>query len=58
MEFSTGELGTRFVVVTEEIQSHRTTQQIGVGLSPFSNNGDQVLSGILFWAINVEHLIV
>lgn len=58
MELGTGEPGTRFVVVTEESQSHRTMQQNGVGLSLLSSNGDQVLSGISPWAINVEHLIV
>ncbi|KAN0129766.1 hypothetical protein V8E53_012431 [Lactarius tabidus] len=40
------ELGTGepcFVVVAEEIQPPRTMQQIGAGLSPWSNNGDQVI---------------
>jgi hypothetical protein len=50
------ELGTGepcFVVVAEEIQPPRTMQQIGAGLSPWSNNGDQVLSGILLWDIDI-----
>jgi hypothetical protein len=49
MELGSGELGTCFVVVTEDIQSHKT----GAGLSPFQNNGDQVLSNLLLWATNI-----
>lgn len=36
-----------FVVGAEEIQSHKTMQQIDTGLSQWSNNGDQVLFGSL-----------
>lgn len=44
-----------FVVVPEECQSYRTMQQIGAGLSQWSNNqdSDQVLSGLLLWDIDV-----
>ncbi len=58
MELGSGELGTCFVVVTEEIQSHEAMPRIGAGFSPLPNNGDQVLSDLLPWAINVERLTV
>lgn len=51
MELGTGE--PCFVVVAEEIHPHKTMQQVGVGLSPSSNNEDQVLSGILPWGIDI-----
>ena len=47
MELGAGE--PCFVVVAEEVQSHKTMQQIGTGLRQGSNNGDQVLSGLSPW---------
>lgn len=58
MELGSGELGTCFAVVTEGIQSHKTMPRIGADLSPMPIKGDQVLSDLLSWAINVEHLTV
>ncbi|KAH9083426.1 hypothetical protein EDB83DRAFT_2329125 [Lactarius deliciosus] len=42
MELGSGDLGTRFVVLTDEVQS-KTLPRIDVGLSPFPNNGDQAI---------------
>lgn len=47
MELGAGE--PCFVVVAEEVQSHKTMQQTGTGLRQGSNNGDQVLSGLSPW---------
>ncbi|KAH9061367.1 hypothetical protein EDB87DRAFT_1611427 [Lactarius vividus] len=41
MELGSGDLGTCFVVVTDEVQSSKTLPRISVGLSPFPKNGDQ-----------------
>ncbi|KAH9002002.1 hypothetical protein EDB86DRAFT_347432 [Lactarius hatsudake] len=38
---SSGDLGTCFMVVTDEVQSSKTPPRIDAGLSPFPNKGDQ-----------------
>ena len=40
-------------LATEETQTHDTMPRIGAGLSPISNNRDQVLSDLVLWAINI-----
>ncbi|KAI9463550.1 hypothetical protein BJY52DRAFT_1210289 [Lactarius psammicola] len=44
VELGSGELESRFVVVREEIQSHKTMPRIGAGLNPLPNNGDQAIA--------------
>lgn len=58
MELKFGGPEASFVVLADEIQSHGTMQQMSAGLSSLSNNRDQVLSDVLPWAMNVEHLTV
>ncbi|KAH9176423.1 hypothetical protein EDB89DRAFT_160747 [Lactarius sanguifluus] len=43
MELGSGDLGTCFVVLSDEVQSSKTLPRIGAGLSPFPNNGDQAI---------------
>ena len=58
MKLGSGGLGTCFMAVTEETQSHKTIPRIGAGLSPLPNNEDQVPCNLLLWTINVEYLTV
>ncbi|KAH9040664.1 hypothetical protein EDB85DRAFT_62137 [Lactarius pseudohatsudake] len=43
MELGSGDLGTCFVVVTDEVQSSKTLPRIGADLSPLPNNGVQTV---------------